>query len=301
MERNEFLRSDLAIENDTVVGRRNTEGVTYEEEEEDGVSSLTVCITNAAGEKALGRPQGRYITLSFERLWDMGEEDAVKAVTDRLAATLKNLLRESGKPVKKLLVIGLGNRSITADALGPAVSDRIDVTGHLEGEPALAAYLPSTLLFAISPGVIGKTGIETFSQVQNAVKTSGATHVIAVDSLAAMSVDRLSRTIQLTDSGIVPGSGVGNHRAALNQETLGIPVIALGVPAIVSSSTLVCEALEKAGISEPPSSLIPVLQNGKSFFVTLKDCDIATDALAEVIAAAINRCAEPVISGQAKE
>ncbi len=299
MDKKEYLHTDLAIENENVAGRLATEGVIYEENEENGVSSLTVKITDAAGEQALGRSKGTYITLSFDKLWDIGEKEGAAAVTNALKKALESLFKESEekeseKKPKRILVVGLGNRAITADAMGPSVSDRIAVTGHLAEEPALAALLPKDLLFAIAPGVIGKTGIETFSQVKSAVEASRATHVIAVDSLAALSVDRLSRTIQLTDSGIVPGSGVGNHRAALNRKTLGVPVIALGVPSIVSSSTLVCEALEKAGISEPDPALRPILENGKSFFVTLKDCDAATEALAAVIADAINQSAEAI-------
>lgn len=286
-----FLRTDLAVENENVAERRPSAGVFYEENTLDDVTVLRVRITSSEGEKAIGRPIGTYITLSFDNLWDRSDRtpDTVEsALTNALESLLGN-----GIDASRLLVVGLGNRAITADAIGPFVSDRIEVTGHWEKESALLPSLPRRLLFSISPGVIGKTGIETLEQVKAAIAASRATCVLAVDSLASRSVDRLCRTIQLADSGIVPGSGVGNHRAALNQKTLGVPVIAIGIPSIVSSSTLILEAMEKAGISELSPALTPILENGRNFFVTLKDCDLAAELLANLTAHAVNRLAHP--------
>lgn len=284
-----YCRTDLAIEATAL--SEPCSGILHQEEMQNNVKITAVTIKDQEGERRMGRPIGRYITLSFDSFWDSFpngyEDDTREDLQKTLTKEITSLLKSHTTP-KRILVVGLGNRAITADAIGPFVAERIDVTGHLQNEPALKDYLPSCHLYGISPGVVGKTGIETLSLIQGALKASEATHVVVIDALAALSVDRLGKTIQLTDTGIVPGSGVGNHRAALNRETLGVPVIAIGVPLVVSSSTLVWDALEKANVDTPNESLHRVLENGKSFFVTLKDCDIACELLAGIVANAVN-------------
>ena len=142
---------------------------------------------------------------------------------------------------------------------------------------------------AITPGVTGETGIETFEIIMSAVKAVDPTLVICVDALASRSVDRLGCAMQITDTGVSPGAGVGNHRKEISFETVGVPVISIGVPTVVQSSTLVYDALEKAGIEDIADPLRNVLENGRSFFVTPKNTDVAVKSQAELIAAAINK------------
>lgn len=142
---------------------------------------------------------------------------------------------------------------------------------------------------AITPGVSGQTGIDSYELVSGAVKTVRPDLVIAIDALASRSVERLATTIQITDSGITPGSGIGNHTKALNKTSLGIPVIAIGVPTMVSSSTLVYDTLEQSGVSDISKELQQVLENGKSFYVTTNDCDEVVNKLSKLISSALNK------------
>lgn len=282
-----YRRTDLAVEESSFSTPH--QGVEIQEENRNSISITTVHILNEEGSQHLNRPVGHYITLSFPAFWKEYEDGFESEIGTALAGTLRFLLQKESPP-KRVLVVGLGNRAITADAVGPLTADKIEVTGHFEQEEALRPYLPPCPLYAISPGVVGNTGIETQKLIQAAISASKATHVIVIDSLAALSTSRLGQCIQLSDSGITPGSGIGNHRAALNQNTLGVPVIAIGTPLVVSSSTLVFDAFEQAGIQKVTPSLLKVLENGRSFFVTLNESDLATAHLSQVIAEAINTC-----------
>lgn len=231
---------------------------------------------------------GKYITLSFDKLWlrerDYFEQTA--ALLCRHLAALTPPLPEEGK----ILIVGLGNREITPDAIGPLTVREINVTAHLKEEnPALFERLCTRPVSAVAPGVTGQTGIETLALVRGAIRGCSPSLVILIDALAARSVDRLVTTVQLTDSGIAPGSGVGNHRGAFDRKSLGLPVIALGVPTVVDSATLVYDALEEAGITEVSDSLREVLEEGRSFFVSPKESDIAVETLSKLLAAALNR------------
>lgn len=284
MKNSPYYRSDLAIEN-TALSNKPPKGVSYTEHEKLGITVTEVVIEDLQGEVLLGKPMGQYITLSLKDGWE-SEKETEKQLSTLIATTLQRLF-PSPKP-KKILVVGLGNRRMTADAIGPETTDTLTATGHL---PNSLRTEDAPLLFAFSPGVIGKTGMESFDLIEGALAACRADCVIAVDALAASDVSRLAKTVQLADTGIVPGSGVGNHRAALNQESLGVPVIALGVPFVVSSATLVLNALEKGGIEEPSEALLEVLREGQSYFVTPKDCDLVLEVLVKAIARGIeNAC-----------
>jgi len=287
MDASLYQRTDLAVEEGNFSNPHH--GVSVHEKKQNDIRITTVEILNDEGAKHLNRPIGHYITLDFPPFWKESERENNQSLCHALAETLSFLLHRN-KPPTRILVVGLGNRAITADAVGPLTADKIEVTGHFEKEEALRPYLPPCPMYAISPGVVGNTGIETQKLIQAALLASKASHIIVIDSLAARSTTRLGQCIQLSDSGITPGSGIGNHRAALNRETLGVPVIAIGTPLVVSSSTLVYDALEQAGISEITPALQEVLENGKSFFVTLNESDLATTLLSETIAQAVNDC-----------
>ena len=282
-----YQRTDLAVEERGFSTPHP--GITVKEESHQNINVTSVEIQNEKGALHLNRPIGHYITLDFAQFWNDEASEEAEALSTVLSDSLRFLLLKKEKPLR-ILVAGLGNRAITADAIGPLTADKVHVTGHFEIEESLRPYLPPCPTYAISPGVVSQTGIETKKMIQAAISASKASHVIVVDSLAARSTSRLGQCIQLSDSGITPGSGIGNQRATLNYETLGIPVIAIGTPLVVSSSTLVFDALEQAGIITVTPNLQNVLENGKSFFVTLNESDLATQRLSSVIATAINTC-----------
>ena len=190
-----------------------------------------------------------------------------------------------------MLAVGLGNRAMTADAVGPESIRAMTATRHLRIEdPELFAKYSEAELSLLAPGVMGETGIEAVELVAGAVKAAAPELVIAVDALAARSVTRLATTVQLSDTGIRPGSGVGNSRRAIDRETLGVPVLAIGIPTVVSSHTLVYDAFRQAGIAdgEIPDRLRELLSEGASFFVSPRESDTVTERAAQLVANAVN-------------
>ncbi len=243
--------------------------------------------------ECLGRPAGDYVTLDCGRLWEL-DDDPFCGLADDLAAELSSAVtRLTGKTVSpelSVLVAGLGNRELTPDALGPGTVDLINATRHLaDADPELFSRLGCCLLSAIAAGVLGQTGIETVALIRGAVEAAKPDIVIAVDALAARSCDRLATTVQLGDGGIRPGSGVHNHRSALDRESLGVPVLALGAPTVVDSATIVWDALEKAGMTDPTPELSAVLDNGRGYFVAPKESDIVVNSICRLFSGAINR------------
>jgi spore protease len=209
-------------------------------------------------------------------------------LADELSETGKRLAKKHEVSGLSVLVVGLGNARMTADALGPKTASALNVTRHLSTlEPSLYRALSCASMAAISPGVLGQTGIETLEILRGAVRTVKPDLLIAVDALAAGEVGRLGATVQISDTGIVPGSGVGNHRNALTKDTLGVPVIAIGVPTVVNSSTLVRDALEQAGIHTLCDPLQRVLENGRGFFVSSKDGDTVIETFSAILSRAI--------------
>ena len=245
-------RTDLALEakeiwEEGAAEAAVLEGVEAASGEREGFHTETVRILDRRGEEALGKPAGRYVTLTLDGL-ARREEGAFGRAARAVAGELAGLME--GVPTGGLaLVVGLGNRAITPDALGPKVHDYTLVTRHLvEGCPEhFGGFRP---VAALSAGVLGTTGMESGELVQAVCRRLKPACVVAVDALASRSLRRVCRTIQLADTGITPGSGVGNARAALNAETLGVPVIAVGVPTVVDAATLTCDVLAEAGKGE---------------------------------------------------
>ena len=187
-----------------------------------------------------------------------------------------------------MLVVGLGNRAMTPDAIGPESVEHLLVTRHLRTLPLFASFAEVS---AIVPNVLGKTGLEAAEVVQGAVERVRPDAVIAIDALASQRLGRVCTTVQLSDSGIVPGSGVGNHRSALTRETLGIPVLAVGVPTVVDAATLVCDVLEEAGA---PTLSPAAIRGHEGVTVTPRDIDAQVGLLARVVgfgvSLALHRC-----------
>lgn len=266
-------------------------GVRAEESVEEGVALSDLTILDDEAARLMGKPIGRYVTLSRAKLWHLSGE-AYDHFRDLLAEKLLTLAIEmtGQRPDAHfgVLVAGLGNRDITPDAIGPQTVQKLAVTRHLRTfEPAAYTAIGRCAISALAPGVLGQTGIETVELIRGAVENAKPDLVIAVDALVARSCERLATTVQLCDRGIDPGSGIGNNRKSICRETVGAPVMALGVPTVVDSSTLVYDALSRAGIGEISDDLRAVLENGRGFFVSPKETDVITTHLSTLLADAI--------------
>ena len=279
-------RTDLAVEAAQLWRERGgvgaLPGVESRESKREGYPVTTVKILDCRGEQALGKPAGTYVTLTLEGL-ARRENDAFGRAARAVAAELTPLLKLSkGSPV---LVVGLGNRSITPDDIGPKAADHTMVTRHLvEQVPEhFGSFRP---VAALAAGVLGTTGVESGELVRAVTEKIRPSCVIAVDALASRSLSRVCTTVQLSDTGITPGSGVGNARAALDRASLGVPVIAVGVPTVVDGATLAADLLAEAGQAHlDPQALQGA---GEGLMVTPRDIDARVTDLAKVVGFGIN-------------
>jgi spore protease len=278
---NSFKRTDLAIEDIYGIVDNCCEGINKYQ-----TAQGEICVASLAVEGSNVRKKGHYVTVSFPPI-SLFAEETEEAVVHIVANELKKLSKTlfDEKELFSILAVGLGNRDITADAVGPEAVGAITPTSHLAAHEISALGLRS--ISAITPGVTGKTGIETADMILAAVALTEPDLIIAVDALAALSCDRIGTTIQITDAGISPGAGIGNRRTSFTKDTLGVPIIAIGVPTVVNSSVLVEEAFLKAG-EEIKDSLKDVLRKGRGYFVCPQDCDIITYRTASVVGKAIN-------------
>lgn len=242
------FRTDLALERRDIYQKINKihqiDGIeSTEEEKNENLRVTRVKITNENGEKSIGKPIGTYITIDIKKLKIAGEEE-IQKTSETLSEELKKLIDEHTDKKGEILVVGLGNIYVTPDALGPKVINEIDVTRHI------IKYLPQYIdkearpVSAISPGVLGTTGIETVEILKGIVDNIKPKLLIVIDALASRSIERISSSIQISDTGIVPGAGVGNTRQEISQRTLNIPVIAIGIPTVVELATLVSDGID---------------------------------------------------------
>ena len=289
------LRTDLAMEN--IGGDASLPGVQVHSWQQDGVELTEVIVQTPESERLLGKPMGRYLTLECPQLKEHDPQARI-AVSCLLSEELARLLpQEQDAPV---LVVGLGNRAVTPDALGPAVAEKILVTRHILG----SGYSPENLqsVCAIAPGVLGVTGIETMELVQSLVKRIAPRAVICIDALAARDSRRIGATVQLSTTGIQPGSGVGNHRRALTKETLGTDVIAIGVPTVIYAATLARDAFalisrkdsRDEGLEQMERELLDTGLG--SLIVTPRDVDAIIKNCAVMIAGGVNRALQRSLS-----
>ena len=305
------FRTDLASERRDLYKKANNieneiDGIEAEEEQiSNNIKITRVKITNENGEKAIGKVKGNYVTIDLKNMKYMGEDD-IQSASEVLSEELKKMIDEFVSKEEEILVVGLGNVYVTPDALGPKVINEIDITRHL------LKYVPQYLdkntrpVSAISPGVLGTTGIETAEILKGIVDNIEPKLVIVIDSLASRSMERISSTIQLADTGIVPGAGVDNARKELTQNTLGIPVIAIGIPTVVETAVVVNDCLdvfieklqekaesnaylnklkEEDNYLEIKEALIPKDYN---FVVTPKEIDKLVENMKDVVARGIN-------------
>lgn len=243
------FRTDLALERRDLYRKaqgldNEIDGIETEEEEAgEKIRTARVKVINQKGAEAIGKPIGTYITIDIQKLKIATEEDIQKAA-EVLAKELRDLLGKHVESKDEILIVGLGNQYVTPDSLGPKVINDIDVTRHI------LEYMPQALsedtrpVSAISPGVLGTTGIETLEILKGIVDNIHPKLLIVIDALASRSIERISSTIQLADTGITPGAGVGNTRKNLSIDTLGIPVIALGIPTVVEAATIAADSLD---------------------------------------------------------
>ena len=290
------IRTDLALETTERFAEENAEirGVEVHEEydEEKDVRTTVVKIVTENGAKSMGRPQGTYITIEAPEL-STPDEDYHREISEELSTHLRKLI--DLKKEKSVLVVGLGNAAITADALGPQVVNNLLMTRHIIKEYGLRGIKHEKMhrISGIAPGVMAQTGMETAEIVQGIVSETKPDVVVAIDALAARSVRRLSRTIQITDTGIHPGSGVGNHRNGLTEENLQVKVIGIGVPTVVDAATIVhdsmahlLDTLEETEQKEFLDEMIA--PNLYSMFVTPKDVDETIKYLSFTISEGLN-------------
>ena len=275
------VRTDLALEaRERYEEDVEIRGVSVEEtyDEKRDIRATTVRIESENGAKAMGKPIGVYITLEAPKLSEP-DKDYHREVSEALAVYLQELL--GTKEERSVLVVGLGNREVTPDALGPEVVGNLRITRHVVKEYGKAAFEKEKvhMVSGIVPGVMAQTGMETLEIVRGVVEETQPDVVVAIDALAARSSKRLNRTIQISDAGIHPGSGVGNHRHSLTRETIWVPVVAIGVPTVVDAATIVYDAVRDRNAVPPGLN---------SMFVTPKDIDETIKHLSFTISEALN-------------
>ena len=283
------FRTDLAVE--AIENHKTAAALPHVRQSDrtlEGFAVHEVRILSEDAAREIGKPQGRYLTLELDALIRR-EEDAFPRACKALSTLLRELLpHPNDGPV---LIAGLGNRMITPDAIGPQTADHVIATRHLVAQsPAIFAdWRPVS---ALAPGVLGQTGVETCEVICGVLDRVRPAVVIAVDALAAGRLSRLLRTVQLADTGITPGAGVGNARAALNEQTLGVPVIAVGVPTVVDGATLAHEISSQLG--QPACEALDDLS--QPVMITTRDIDREVADISRMIGYAVNMALHPHLS-----
>ena len=305
------FRTDLALERRDLYKKAHNieqeiDGIeTQEEQIDDKINISRVKITNEKGEQAINKPIGNYITIDIKNFKGIIQDEIQKA-SEIVTQELKKLIDSHIQGQDSILVVGLGNIYVTPDALGPKVINEIDITRHL------LQYMPEVLdkntreISAISPGVLGTTGIETLEILKGIVENIKPKLLIVIDALASRSIERISSSIQLADTGIVPGAGVDNTRKEISQNTLGIPIIAIGIPTVVDAATIAADSLtllinEVQNQGESNDFLNKLQEEDKynlikevlspeeyNFIVTPKEIDGLIEKMKDVIARGIN-------------
>lgn len=294
-------RTDLAIEVKESFPKDHVEipGVSLQENYDKlkKIKVTSVRIMNHIGARQMKKPIGTYTTIDFEERFIFEQKDYMDAVGKRLQKELAALLPHKIKKDATILVTGLGNRFVTPDALGPYVLEQIEVNRHLSVQYVGMELQKGMKICGMIPGVLGQTGMESSEILKGVIENVHPDCMLVIDSLATRSIKRLCTTIQLTDTGISPGAGIGNNRSEINQNTMNIPVIAIGVPTVVEAGTIVYDTLEAALQKEGYSTKEIALffdrihdKMGDSFFVTPKDIDEKIKTVGDMIANSINAC-----------
>ncbi|MEG2348280.1 MAG: GPR endopeptidase [Clostridia bacterium] len=293
------FRTDMADERvDTYKKYHNLteiDGVKISTFSDEKISTTIVEVLNENGQKAVSKQIGKYITIQIDDI-DCLEVEEEEKISSALSKVLKELIGDEKE--KSILVVGLGNEQVTPDSLGPKVAQNIEITRHILNFAKELATPDTREISAISPGVLGTTGIETSEIVFSIVKKINASMVIVIDALASQSISRIGNTVQLSNTGITPGAGVRNKREGINKETLGIPVIAIGVPTVVDMATITNEAInkilkdKKVELTQEEESnryeTIANILDTQNYIVTPKEIDEVVSIVAKIIAKGIN-------------
>lgn len=304
------FRTDMAVERTDVYKKVNNiqkdiDGIEVEKESQEDIEISRVKIINEEGEKALAKPMGNYITLDVKNI-KLAEDEKIEQIAEVLANELRKVIGRHISDTEDILVVGLGNLYVTPDSLGPKVISNIEITRHI------LEYMPKLMpedtrpVSAISPGVLGTTGIETMEILKGIVENIKPKMLIVIDALASRSIERISSSIQIADTGIVPGAGVENARKEISQKTLGIPVIALGIPTVVDLASITNDCInlfienlqekamsndylnklkEKDNYEEIKEALIPKDYN---MIVTPKEIDKLIENMSKIVSKGIN-------------
>lgn len=311
------IRTDLAIENREIYKEKNEEhsnGIEVQKEEKEDYTVTRIKILDKEGSINLKKPIGSYITLDIPGL-NKSDEDLKDEISKALAKEIKAL--EKTKEDSKILIVGLGNWNITPDSLGPKVVDRVLVTRQYFVNYKKDKDETVANVSAMSPGVMGITGIETVEIIKGVVDRTKPDLVVAIDALASRKMDRVSRTIQISDTGINPGAGVGNNRMEINEKTLGVPVLAIGIPTVVDAATIVNDSLDMVleslkNEADQGGEFYNMLQNissqekyslihdtlnpyNQNLIVSTTDIDVLIDDLSIIVANGLNMALHPGI------
>ena len=298
------IRTDLALEATEQTGSAIPGIKISEREEGDGILVTCVKVTSKEGERAIGKPVGSYITVECPEL---GKRE--KSVRQRYEKAAAAALSPFLTPARRgnILIVGLGNRQVTPDALGPKVCDKVFVTRHIKEFIPEAIDERAATVSAIAPGVLGVTGIETGEVIRGICERITPSLVLAIDALASRSIHRIGTSIQIADTGISPGSGIGNKRSALNRETLGVPVISIGVPLVVYAATIAGDLIESVlGEAADHPNMRELMHEvmsakGADLIVTPKDIDVLVESTARTLAETINLALNPDLSAEEME
>ena len=305
------FRTDLALERRDLYNKANNiekdiDGIEAEDEKvDDNITISRVKVTNEKGEEAIGKKKGNYITIDVKNL-KIASEEEIQKTSEVVTSELKKLIEKHITKKDSILVVGLGNIYVTPDSLGPKVINEIDITRHL------LEYMPEVLdkntreVSAISPGVLGTTGIETMEILKGIIDNTKPQLVIIIDALASRNIERISSSVQIADTGIVPGAGVGNARKELTENTLGVPVIAMGIPTVVEAATIAADSLtlfiNKVQEKGESNDFLNKLQEEDkykiikeilapeeyNFIVTPKEIDSLIEKMKDIVARGIN-------------
>lgn len=280
-----IIRTDLALERHEMLGYEQVKGVRYETKQQDEAKVTLVEVLDEDGEKQVGKPKGKYYTV------DVPEFSHETELLDGRLKAITNVIREMLPQGEiSVLVVGIGNDNITPDALGPLCAEQIFSTRHIETNISEELGLPKfNPVASISTGVLGQTGIETAEYIKGIVDLIKPKTVIAIDALASRKLFRLGKTVQLSDTGISPGAGIGNNRAKIDENLLGVPVIAIGIPTVVDGRTMVYDLVESDLKADNIST------EAESVMVTPKDIDMIIKRASRLLALSINCALQPHI------
>ena len=289
-----YTVSDLVMENSVIerIGDLGSDSRVYSEVKTPTARICRLNVSTESDSKKYGCGVGSYVTVYTRELWRMGveeTEEVAREVAEELRAMISRCCPHKAWGELSVLVVGIGNAKMTPDSIGPHTVDKLTVTRHLRGvAPTVFEKLGRCSVSALNCGVMGDTGMRSVEIIKGVADNTAPDVVLAVDSLCAKSYDRLAATVQLSDRGIVPGAGIGQAMSAVDRETVGVPVIAIGVPTVVSAATLVEESVRKSGYKRIAEGLAEVLERTRDLFVAPKECDLIATRVSDLLARAID-------------